>query len=190
MLNNLLLKLGLIKISQDDFFVYLKRLNDDTSNMAIDKLELSKSELSKAKTEIKIFLWFLATPFLKQKMSKTFADKTMKFFRNEIVFSSINENDFDEEFIQKLLQNRMEFYDEILYGKPSALQLQDYFKTLNKIWFEKPFETIETNQPDGSIFNTSDNFYKANKASAMYFNILEGYDKSIQRLIKYTKNVA
>ena len=105
-MKNILIRLGLIKIESSEFFKTLEKLHDDMATMLLKEKGLEGAKYNKAVCEIKIFFWVFAEPLLNKNMREPLYDETMKFFRNNIIFSTIDESLYSDEYITSMLHSR------------------------------------------------------------------------------------
>jgi len=187
-MRNLLIKLGFIKIDQAEYFNMLKKLTDHMAVRILKEKNLNDAEYKKALCEIKIFFWVFAGPILRENLPDKLLDKTMKFFRNHIIFSSIDELQNSYEYMQNILKTRFQFHENGIQGKGDSIIANNYFTQLKILWFEKPFiditELRESKVIDFDIFN---NLRGQSEIQAMFTHLTPAYSKSLKGLIKITK---
>lgn len=178
-MRNLIIKLGLLKIDQSEYLNMLAKLHDNVATMILKPKGLNEDEYNKAICEIKIFLWVFAIPILKENLQDELYKKTMKFFRSNIIFSTIDEFQYSDEYMTNMLNSRFEFY------KSGIQEPRDsYFQQLKTLWFEQPFydlaELRENYLLDFDIMGQLE-------TQQLYIQLAPAYTKSLKRIIKITK---
>ena len=187
-MRNLLIKLGLIKIDQAEYFEMLERLHNDMSAMILKEKELEDDDYNKSTCEIKIFFWVFAGPILKENLPSELFDRTMKFFRSNIIFSTIDDYEYTDEFMTNFLQSRFEFHESGIQGKGDSSIVNNYFQQLKILWFEKPFSDINELRKNKVIeFDPFSNLRNKLETQQLYMHMAPAYAKSLKKLIKMTK---
>jgi hypothetical protein len=185
---NLLIKLGLLKIDQTKYFDMLVKLHKDLPEMMLKNKNLNNEEHNNALCEIKIFLWIIASPIFEENVPFELFDKTMKFYRSNIIFSTIDEHQYSEEYISNLLIARLDFHQNGIQGTGFSSITDNYFQQLKVVLFEQPFiditELSKKNKYNLDIFNK---VMGQAEGQLLYKHIVPGYVESLKKLIKMTK---
>lgn len=186
-MRNLLIRLGLIKIDQAEYFEILEKLHNNLSTNILKEKQLEGNDYNMATCEIKIFFWVLAGQILKDNMPSELFDRTMKFFRSNIIFSTIDEFKYTDDVMINFLQSRIEFHQHgIDEGVKSSAN--NYFQQLNILWFKEPFSDIENLKKNNML---DLDFFGKNKlqieTQSLYINLVPVYTKRLMTLIKATR---
>ena len=129
------------KTTVDDLSVSLKKHIFKLSNSIVKDSNLDSRERKQSLCEIRIFYWVISTSFLQEKLPIEAFQYVMMYFRNEIIFSSIDEDEYPEIFISNLLETRQPFYSECaeLLSKINSVMAERHISQLRELWLEKPF---------------------------------------------------
>lgn len=193
-MRQLLIKLGLWKLSHEEYFKYLSRYHDDLANTIIEKFSsennLIKEDRNKSICEIKTFFWLYGQHTLQENLSNDLFDRTMKHFRINIVFSSINEHDYTDSYIQSFFRERSEFYRNgfsSLSEGEKIPSINSFYKQIETLWFEKPFAAIkEIQEPSIINFDIFNQLKGTAKISSLLSNLMPTYTESLKDFIKMT----
>ena len=185
---NLLIKLGLIKIDATEYFHMLEKLLDELPKKILQNSNLSDDDYNKAICEIKIFLWVYSSPILDKHATLELFDKTMRFYRRNILFSTLDKDQYSEEYLEKLIQERLDFHNNGLeiIGKSSISN--NYFQDLKVLVFEQPFIDLEElSQHKVLSFDIFNNFSGQAEGQLLYIHVVPEYIKALKKLILMTK---
>lgn len=191
MIETLMIKFGLKKTYSKEYFLGL--LYHLIDRLAEQRLEIQQKEnyLPESKSEIKIFFWYISSPIIQKYATKDFAHEVMNHFRHEIIFSDIDEMEYSDTFLQQLLIQRFEFYDDYLTGDLPPMKFQDIINTQKIIWFKRPFELIDPNTPGILDYNIFDSMIANKELKETTFKLVKEYRKRLKKILKSTKqNVA
>lgn len=185
-MRNLLIRLGLIKIDQAEYFEILEKLHNNLSTNILKEKQLEGNDYNMATCEIKIFFWVLAGQILKDNMPSELFDRTMKFFRSNIIFSTIDEFKYTDDVMINFLQSRVEFHQHGI-GEVVKSSATNYFQHLNILWFEEPFSDIENIKKICLTFTPLKRNVYAFEIQSLYINLVRVYTKRLRTLIKATR---
>jgi hypothetical protein len=187
-MRNLLIKLGLKKINQSEYFAILKQMHEDIAELILQKEEVEPEIIEESKCEIKIFFWVYVGPILQNLLPHYLFDKTMKFYSSEIVFSTINQSDYSFEFLENLLKSRHDLHNDGISNLSNQQLSNKYMDKLSTLWFKTPFTSIEElNESNEFNFNLENKFLVQSKMKLLITYMIPGYKDSLKKLIKKTK---
>jgi hypothetical protein len=129
------------KTTVEDLTVSLKKHIFKLSDSIVKDSNLGSRERKQSLCEIRIFYWVISTSFLQEKLSIEAFQYVMMYFRNEIVFSSVDEDEYSEIFIINLLETRETFYSECaeLLSNINSVTAERQISQLRELWLKKPF---------------------------------------------------
>lgn len=187
-MKNLLIRLGLYKISQEEFLENLWIIHDEIAGMILKNKDLSVEVKNKSICEIKIFFGVIGMPILKKNMSLDFFKRISKFYFSRIVFSTIEEFDYPDDFLDLLIKDRYNFHVNGISSISENRYTNNYFQALNTLWFECPFKPInEILATNNLSFDFIGNLKSKVETNLIYIHIVPAYEKSLRKLIKMTK---
>lgn len=141
-MKKLLIKLGILKMSHDEYLKKLKGLYELIASVIVKKKNLPKDIFHESLSEIKIYFFSYQLRLLKSKLSNDLFNKTMRYFFSDILFSSIDKAKYSDEFKQSFLEGRVDYYEKGIRESNDAVA-NIYYEKLMVLWFKKPFSTIE-----------------------------------------------
>jgi hypothetical protein len=186
-MRKILLKLGLIKMNRAEFNKNLTYLFEFISKTVTDERNLGEEKSKLTKCEIKILLWVYAAQIFNNKLDSNLCDSIMKFIWHEIIFSSINISEYEDDFIQNLVNERDVFYKEMLTRDEYNLRYDNSTYYLSILWFEEPFQSIAEIKNSKVIhfgLNPYEKFNAQASISAFFTQLLPGYIKEVESLIR------
>lgn len=157
-MKKLLIKLGILKMSHDEYLKKLKGLYELISTVIVKKKNLPKDIFHESLSEIKIYFFSYQLRLLKSKLSNDLFNKTMRYFISDILFSTIDKAKYSDEFRQSFLEERVDYHDNGIHESNDAVA-NIYYEKLMVLWFKKPFSTIEE----------IEKYYLENSLSGDYF---------------------
>ena len=176
--------LGLIKSDPSGYFAKLKRLHNEMATEILKEKELDEETYHKSVCEIKMFWWVFARPILRGYLPKKLFDRTMKFFQSDVIFSSIDDSQYSYEFMQILLESRIEFHENGIQEIGVSSVRNNYFQQLYVLWFEKPFEDVDDISEFNMLdFNVFDKFNEQVDTQRIYTILAPAYTKSLKKII-------
>lgn len=189
-MRKILLKLGLTKMNRAEFNKNLTYLFESISKTVTDERNLGEENSKLTKCEIKILLWVYGAQIFNEKLDSNLCDSIMKFIWYEIIFSSINISEYEDDFIQNLVNERDVFYEEMLKGGECNSRYDNPTYFLSILWFERPFQSIAEIKNSKVLHFGLDPFeeYKAQASiSAFFTHLLPRYIKAVESLIRNLK---
>ena len=187
-MKNLLIKLGLKKIDQVEYFAILNQLHEEIAELILKGEEVDSEIIEESKCEIKIFFWVYLGPILQNLLPHYLFDKTMKFYSGEIVFSTINQDDYSFEFLENLLKSRYDLHNDGISNLSNQQFSSKYMEKLSTLWFETPFISTEQLYESNKLnFSFDNKFLDQHKMKLLISHMIPGFTDSIKKLIKKTK---
>lgn len=118
--------LGKIIVEHDDFCAKMLHKHSFDTNI--------KNETF---CEIKMFLLMFYQSFLQKNVFNGFTSKqhAFLFYKEHVLFSTIEKEDYGDDFLENWMQERMDFYDKAFQGKIHG----SYHKDIEYFFFNKPF---------------------------------------------------
>ena len=189
LLINLLIKFGLLKINETEYFNMFVRLHDELPKVWLKNKKLNNAEYNNAICEIKMFFLVIAAPILEEDLPLELVDKTMKLYRSNIIFSTIDKHQYSEEYMSNLLQTRLDFHKNGIAAIGSSSITNNYFQELKVLFFEQPFIDItELSQNNMHNWDPYSTVYEQTEGLLIFNHMVPSYVKSLKKLTKLIKN--
>jgi len=178
-----LIKLGIIKISKEDFLRFMKQRILRVSNEICDEILIQSSSRPSIRMkhkeeslcEIRIFLLTISNGCLEKYLSHDLYTATINSLINEVIWESININDYEQSFIDDIYHSRISFYDEaadVLSNIKSTNSIQ-YIDKVRTLWSQQPFSDINKSK----IHNF--NFFETTQNTLWFVNLSNNYITSL-----------
>ena len=142
MLNNILIKLGLVKRTNEEITHLLYEFHN---GIAKEVIKEDINMIEEQKTEVLLFLWLTAgVPFLYNCKNENFKNILDRNIYN-ILFERLKDN-YDNEVFDAIYKSRRGIYNTMLKPNIPNMLFQDYLKIVNKLLFKKPFEVVSESE--------------------------------------------
>lgn len=174
-----LIKIGIIKITKEDFLRFMKQLVLRVSKDICDEILIQNSsrpsirmkQKEEALCEIRIFLLTISNGCLEKYLSHDLYTATIQSLINEVIWESINLNDYEQSFIDDIYRSRISFYDEaadVLSNIKSTNSIH-YIDKIRTLWSKQPFSDINKSK----VFNFD--IFETTKNSVWFANLSHNY---------------
>ena len=163
-----LIKLGIIKIRKEDFLRFMKQRVLRVSNEICDEILIQDSsrpsihmkKKEESLCEIRIYLLTISNGYLEKYLSHDLYAETIQSLINEVIWESININDYEQSFLDNIYHSRISFYDKAaeILSNIKFSSSSDYVEKIKTLWSEQPFSDIDKSKIiNFDIFETTKN---------------------------------
>ncbi|APY00050.1 hypothetical protein [Lacinutrix venerupis] len=175
------------KYTREELIQFLPHFVDKLTEVFLEDMEISNEIKNKSKSEMKIFFWFISTPIIQTYANSELADTLMNHFRENIIFSDIDEMLYEDNYLIEILTQRANYYNNYLSGKIPTMALQDEIRRQDEILTTYPLESIDLNSPMPMDFNFLGGFSNKSDLYDKTLRMKLNYEKELKKILKLTK---
>jgi hypothetical protein len=133
--------------------------------------------------EIRIYLLTISNGCLEKYLSPDLYSATIQSLINEVIWESININDYEQSFIDNIYHSRISFYDEAadVLSNIKSTNSTDYIDKIRTLWSKQPFSDINKSK----IINL--NIFETTKNTVWFVNLSHNYVTSLIESVRAMK---
>lgn len=178
-----LIKFGVIKIEKDDFLRFMKQrilrvsaeICDEIINQTSSRPSIRMKQKEESLCEIRIYLLSISDGYLEKYLSHDLYTVTIQSLINEVIWESININDYEQSFLDNIFHSRISFYDQVseILSNIQLSSSEIYVEKIRTLWSEQPFSDID------NLKTINFNIFETTKNKIWFVNISHNYITSL-----------
>ena len=144
----------------------------------------SREIYNKSICEIKMFFWAYGSKLYKNSLSSKLYKRTSNFFLTDVAFTSFNNYEYSLKELNRILDNRLEFYSKGQTIKDKN-KLDEFYSIVYKLWFSEPLKDLDY---INASLNISESLEHSIKVKSFYDNYMPIYMQSLEELLHIINN--